>query len=204
MSTLSGNSISVTKGSTQEIEIGGAHIEEAYRGDGSKKSWSQRGVSGEPSKEKKWNSKGTLVYESETTVEDSFINDMEKKYDRFTGAIYSHTHSQGSGMGLAKFEFDYSNSIAMVINSGTVTGMETYIGMKSTMSNHIAMYNSMDNFLGGKFSMENYLGVDMSLKNFAGIKCEIANSAGAIIEIKNGNTSISMPGMTAELESDGN
>jgi type VI secretion system VgrG family protein len=171
-----GNAISVTKGSTQEIEIGGVHIEEAYRGDGSKKSYSSRGISGEPSKEKKWTGKGTLIYESETTKENEFINDLEKKYDRNTGALYSHTHTQGTGMGLAKFEFDYSNTVALTVNSGSLLSSETFLGAKITNENYIGAAISIGTFLGGKIDMGFALAGILEIRNTK-VGCEFPGTS---------------------------
>jgi hypothetical protein len=173
-----GSTISVAKGSTQEIEIGGVHIEEAYRGDGSKKSYSSRGISGEPSKEKKWTGKGTLIYESETTKENEFINDLEKKYDRNTGALYSHTHSQGTGMGLAEFAFDYSNKVGLSFNFGSVLSSETFGGAKITN----------ENYLGVKIANANTLGVSMSFE-FAPL----------ILKIDNDGAKTNIPGLALKL-----
>jgi hypothetical protein len=171
-----GSTISVAKGSTQEIEIGGVHIEEAYRGDGSKKSYSSRGISGEPSKEKKWTGKGTLIYESETTKENEFINDLEKKYDRNTGALYSHTHTQGTGMGLAKFEFDYSNTVALTVNSGSLLSSETFLGAKITNENYIGAAISIGTFLGGKIDMGFALAGILEIRNTK-VGCEFPGTS---------------------------
>jgi hypothetical protein len=180
-----GDSISVSEGNTLNVVYGGDHTEAKYSGTtGNIYSWTKGGEA------KSWSSDGTLVSESKTVKAASGVTTDEKKYDYNTGDLCSHSTSAGSGMGLAKFDFDYSNTVAMSINSGSINSMDTYLGMKSTMSNHVAMYQSMDNFIGGKLSMNNFLGVSIAM----------SNSAGAIIEIKNGEVSVSMPGMSNKLK----
>lgn len=171
-----GSSISVTKGGSQDVEIGGVHVEEAYRSDGTRKSWSIRG--GGPAKEKKWTGNGTLVYESETTVEDEFINDLEKKYDRNTGDLYSHTHTQGTGMGLSAFEFDYSNKVGLTFNFGSLLASETFGGAKITN----------DNYLGLKIANENTLGASMKFE-FAPL----------ILKVDNDGAETNIPGLALKL-----
>lgn len=185
----SGNAISVTLGSTQDIEIGGVHVEEAYRGDGSIKSRSTRGIDLDPAREEKWNKNGKRTYLSETTVTEDYVNDLEQKFDRRTGALYSDTRSQGTGMGLSKFEFDYSNTVSMVINTGSVVAMESFLGGKMTM----------DNFVGGKMHMENFLGGAMTMENAVGIIMKMEN-APLVFKNVNGSVESNIPGFKVKAE----
>jgi type VI secretion system VgrG family protein len=171
-----GDGISVTVGSSLDVQHGGRHVELGYRGDGSISSWShsENGVS----REKKWTSAGTLIYESRTESTAKNINELEKKFDRNTGDVYSHTHSQGTGMGLTKFEFDYSNTLSMTINSGSLLSSETH--------------------LGARITNDNFLGLLMELKMFSGMKCEFHVGLGGIIETKNSQAEICFPGMKLE------
>jgi len=105
------------------------------------------------------------TYESKTTIEENYVNDEEKKFDRRTGALYSHTRSQGTGMGLAKFEFDYSNTVAMTINTGMVISTESFIGGKITNENFVGGKVSIGTFLGGKIDMEFALAGILEIRN---------------------------------------
>jgi len=176
-----GDAISVNVGDTLDVQHGGRHIEIGYReptdaGKSTMASWShsEAGVT----REKKWTSEGVLIYESETKSTASAINEEEKKYDRNTGALYSHTRSDGTGMGLAKFEFDYSNTVAMAINSGSLISSET--------------------FMGAKIMNENYMGVKIVNENLLGASLKVELALGGVIEIKNTKFEANFPGMKAK------
>jgi type VI secretion system VgrG family protein len=160
-----GDAISVSLGSSLDVQHGGRHVEVNYRGDDESTiaSWSHS--EGGISREKKWTSAGTMIYESRTESTGKFINELEKKYDRNTGDLYSHTHSQGTGMGLAKFEFDYSNTVALTVNSGSLLSSETFLGAKITNENYIGVAMSMGTFLGGKIDMEFALAGIIEIRN---------------------------------------
>ncbi len=172
-----GDTVSVNVGSTLSVQRGGRHVEVGYRGDGSKKSWSwsESGVS----KEKKWTKAGTLIFQSETESTNSFFRTDEKNYDRNTGALYSHSLSEGTGMGLAKFDFDYSNTVSLSINTGTVLSSETYLGAKITNGNYIGGLISVDTFVGGKINIE--------------------LSAGGLIKVENSDATTNIPGLVGKF-----
>jgi type VI secretion system VgrG family protein len=88
-----GSSISVTKGGSQSVQIGGIHVEESYRGDGSRSSWSKSG-------------KG---------------RSEEKKYSKI-GAILAHSISNNNGHGgLSAMEFSFAAKASHEYDFGAST-----------------------------------------------------------------------------------
>ncbi len=108
-----GDSIEVTKGNSLEIQHGGEHVEMAFRSNsddpdalGTIKSWtwSKAGTS----REKKWTSDGTKIYESWSHAPDSW----EKTFDWTNGAPVSMTATSNRGGGRADFNYSYCNKIS--------------------------------------------------------------------------------------------
>jgi hypothetical protein len=147
-----GDSISVKKGDTLDVVHGGDHIEVKYDGKGNVRSWSKGGMS------KKWTGAGILVSKSSTTTTNSSVTTDDKKYDCNTGALYNHSSSSGTGMGLAKFHFDYSNTVALAINTGTSLSSETFLGAKISNSNFLGVKVNVDFCAAGIIKVENLKG----------------------------------------------
>lgn len=87
-----GHAISITKGGSQDIQIGGKHIEEKYTGAGNKTlyAWSQSGKS------------------------------VEEKYDRNTQATISYEAKANAGGGLTSFSFGFCAKATASIEFGFV------------------------------------------------------------------------------------
>jgi type VI secretion system VgrG family protein len=153
----------------EESHVYGKETHEyVYRGDDSKMSYAYSGAEGV--KEEKWNASGntTYLYSKKSGAED------EKKYDSKSGALYNHSVSAGTGIGMAKFDFDYSNTVSMTVNTGSLI--------------------SIDSFLGGKIEIENSVGACISLSMALGMVMEL-NSSFMKMEIGNDGIKSTLPGL---------
>lgn len=179
-----GSTISVTKGGSQDVEIGGVHVEESYRGNGTRKSWSIRGVSGKPSEEKKWNGKGTLVYHSTSIVTDESVTETEMKFDRGNGAMYSYSGSSGTGMTYSGFDFNFSNGAKASIDAGFRSESGLYLLGKNTNSVFIGLKMDIDLALAGALKIEND-GITFSAPGFtAKTKTTVVDTKGNELKTK--------------------
>ncbi|MFC1852415.1 type VI secretion system tip protein TssI/VgrG [candidate division CSSED10-310 bacterium] len=103
-----GDQISINKGSTKAVQIGGHHVEMKYRSDGSIYRWAQTGgpQDGKGIWEKKWNSKGDLTYEK--TYNDGTTN--EWKHCRDTGSILGFSSTKQGWNTVNSFNFSWANT----------------------------------------------------------------------------------------------
>ena len=147
-----GNSIEISKGDSLEVNHGGYSIEVEYDSDGKLVKWAKGSPGNGDSFEKEWTPAGKLVLDSSTTAAETFISTDEKKYDRNTGALYAHSLSQGTGMGNSVFEFDYSNTVSMTFNTGSLISIESFLGGKLEIENSVGAVISVTTALG--FIME--------------------------------------------------
>jgi len=143
-----GNSIEISKGDSLEVNHGGYSIEVEYDSDGKLVKWAKGSPGNGDSFEKEWTPAGKLVLDSSTTAAETFISTDEKKYDRNTGALYAHSLSQGTGMGNSVFEFDYSNTVSMTFNTGSLISIESFLGGKLEIENSVGAVISVTTALG--------------------------------------------------------
>lgn len=150
-----GSSISVSVGGSQDVEIGGVHVEEAYRGDGTKKSWSIRGEGGgKPSREKKWTSAGVKIYESKTWATAQSRIENEWKYAYSSGDLASYSGSTDTGNTHTSFNFNYSNNATSDIDAGFRTESSVYLLGKNSNSVFIGAALDVNVCLAGKLEIE--------------------------------------------------
>ena len=159
-----GNSIEISKGDSLEVNHGGYSIEVEYDSDGKLVKWAKGSPGNGDSFEKEWTPAGKLVLDSSTTAAETFISTDEKKYDRNTGALYAHSLSQGTGMGNSVFEFDYSNTVSMTFNTGSLISIESFLGGKLEIENSVGAVISLNMALGMVMELETSL-MKMNIDN---------------------------------------
>jgi type VI secretion system VgrG family protein len=148
-----GDSISVTKGSSLDVQHGGRHVEVSYRGTGSVSSWSHS--DGGLSREKKWTGAGVLVLESSSRTTDSLILEDEKHYDRKTGIMYSSSNSQSTGMTGSSFEYSSAVTASASVNAGFTASTNTFIGGTASLSTYIGFKAEVEITVAGSVKVEN-------------------------------------------------
>jgi hypothetical protein len=149
-----GDSISVTKGSSLDVQHGGGrHVEVNYSGSGVVTGWSHS--DGGLSREKKWTGAGVLVLESSSRTTDSLILEDEKRYDRKSGIMYSSSNSQNTGMTGSSFEYSSAVTASASVNAGFTTSTDTFIGGTASLSTYIGLKASVELTLAGSLSVEN-------------------------------------------------
>jgi hypothetical protein len=149
-----GDSISVTKGSSLDVQHGGGrHVEVNYSGSGVVTGWSHS--DGGLSREKKWTGAGVLVLESSSRTTDSLILEDEKRYDRKSGIMYSSSNSQNTGMTGSSFEYSSAVTASASVNAGFTASNDTFIGGTASLSTYIGLKAEIELTLAGTFKMEN-------------------------------------------------
>jgi len=134
-----GNQISVNKGGTQEIQIGGRHVEEKYSGSGAKTgySWSESGKS----EEYKWSGSGAMLSYS-------------------TKAVLTNS--------VAKYEFNWANSITadltfssnlfFSLDASAKLGIEITLGARASLDLSGALDFRLDFGLAAGIGLTGHLG----------------------------------------------
>ncbi|MFT6156556.1 MAG: type VI secretion system VgrG family protein [Neolewinella sp.] len=176
---LEGDSISVTEGSSLNVQYGGRHIDIGYRGKSanfSLASWSHS-ENGE-NKEKKWNKAGLLTLDSWSKPGES----DEKKYDRNTGALFSHEISTSTGMSTASFSFNFGNKASCDINTGT----SIELNVEAAVKLNVGVYAS----------------AVMDISGGVGLKAEVKTFAGGTLEADWGYLDYKIVGFNAKKKAE--
>ncbi len=207
-----GHAIEVSKGDSLSIQHGGKHVDIAYRGDDSIKSWSwsSAGVS----KEKKWTSDGFMYYESQYEASTGIGSETkwdafsEKKvynestneasgtasvttYCRDSGKMLSYTSSHQGANSVHSHEFNWANTAKSSFTFAA--GMAFSLDMSMQVALNTKMAGSMAlNLVGG-------VAAEMNLPLGPNIKIEFDKST-LKIEIDATGTTIKLAGVELEMK----
>lgn len=173
-----GKTIDVNKGDTLEIQRGGRHVDMAFRGDGTIKSWSwsESGVS----KEKKWTSAGKRWYESHYEASSNITTEHIYCVDSGNLISYSSRH-QGANSKHA-FDFNWANTASAAINLAAGTSFEFKLGFQLDVAIYAAANIDISAYIAGKIDISAHTGLSLALEAYAGASVKVAAIGGAKVE----------------------
>ncbi|MDY6903501.1 MAG: type VI secretion system tip protein TssI/VgrG [Thermodesulfobacteriota bacterium] len=185
-----GKSIEVTKGDSLEIQHGGHHVDMAFRGDGSIKSWSRSG--GGISREKKWNSGGKLIYKSH--YESASNIKSEHTYCVDSGNLISFSSQHQGANSKHTFDFNWANTASASVSFSAGASFAFSMGISAAIN--IAASASFALNLSAALNIKiDITPLDIDIKvPFSGI---------GINTTKGGKTELDLPGVSLVIEGPG-
>jgi hypothetical protein len=192
-----GKSIEVTKGDSLEIQHGGRHVEMGFRGDGSIKSWtwSEKGVT----KEKKWNTKGDLIYKADADASSGITT--EYKYCRDTGNMLSYNTTHQGGNAVHSFDFRWANTASAAFTFAANTSFDFKMDAGLALSIAAGAQTSISVSAAAKIDISAEAALFLKINAGAGIGMKIEGKPATLTyESTNGKFRWNGPGTRVEKE----
>mgnify|MGYP006287058945 FL=1 len=214
-----GSTISVTKGSSQEIQVGGRHVEEKYNGKGKKTlySVSEKGKT----EETKWCSHtGNMLSYSISQKQPNAVHSfdfnwantmsMDMKFAASTSLDFTMAASTAFHFTMASslaFDFKRAATLDLTVAKGLQTEIGSYTGGKIGLSSfkglslnaamHQAAAIDLSSYQGLKLGLESFKGLSLSVETglAIAIKCDLRTTAKIDIDNNDGKLSVKAGGL---------
>ena len=179
-----GKTIEVSKGDSLSIQHGGHHVDMAFRGSGTIKSWSRSG--GGISEEKKWTSKGNLL--SKTHSQSSSGITTEYKYCRDTGAMLSYSSKHQGFNSAHSFDFNWANTAEAAFKFAAGTSFDFKMSANLDLAVYAGLNVDLSSYLAAKIDLSVYAAIKIALELSATLSIEGKIGTGVAIELDARNT----------------